>query len=216
MPDAVAVPVSALEGDNVVERSGRTPWYDGPTVLDLLETVPGADELAAIAPGGWRVPVQYVLRPQDAAISPEYREYRGYAGQVAEGTVRVGDAVVVQPSGTPHHRRRHRHGRRRQLTEAVAGTSISIRLADDVDVARGDLLSAAGDAALPVKNFHAHVAWLTERPLQLRERVLVQHGSALVQAMVVASMASSTSRCPAERSTRRSCPATSSNSTTSA
>jgi sulfate adenylyltransferase subunit 1 len=184
MPDVVAIPVSALEGDNVVERSSRTPWYDGPTVLELLETVPGADELAAIAQGGWRFPVQYVLRPQDAAVSPEYREYRGYAGQVAEGTIRVGDAVVVQPSG-------------RQTTvagidtadgpldSAPAGTSISVRLADDVDVARGDLLSAAGDAALAVKNFHAHVAWLSERPLRLRDRVLVQHGSALVQAMVI-------------------------------
>jgi sulfate adenylyltransferase subunit 1 len=184
MPDAVAVPVSALEGDNVVERSARTPWYDGPTVLDLLETIPGADELAAIATGGWRVPVQYVLRPQDAAVSPEYREYRGYAGQVAEGTVRIGDAVVVQPSG----RRTTVAGidtADGPLTEAAAGTSISVRLADDVDVARGDLLSAAGDAALPVKNFHAHVAWLTDRPLRLRERVLVQHGSALVQAMVI-------------------------------
>jgi len=184
MPDAVAVPVSALEGDNVVERSARTPWYDGPTVLDLLETVPGADELAAQATGGWRLPVQYVLRPQDAAVAPEYREYRGYAGQVAEGTVRVGDEVVVQPSG----RRTTVAGidtADGPLTEAIAGASVSIRLADDVDVARGDLLSAAGDAALAVKNFHAHVAWLTDRPLRLRERVLVQHGSALVQAMVI-------------------------------
>jgi len=184
MPDVVAIPVSALEGDNVVERSARTSWYDGPTVLELLETVPGADELAAIAQGGWRVPVQYVLRPQDAAISPEFREYRGYAGQVAEGTIRVGDAVVVQPSG----RRTTVAGidtADGPLAEAAAGASVSIRLTDDVDVARGDLLSAAGDAALAVKNFHAHVAWLAERPLRLRERVLVQHGSALVQAMVV-------------------------------
>ena len=184
MPDAVAVPVSALEGDNVVERSSRTPWYDGPTVLDLLETIPSADELAAIASGGWRVPVQYVLRPQDAAVAPEYREYRGYAGQVAEGTVRVGDAVVVQPSG----RRTTVEGidtADGPLSQAPAGASVSLRLADDIDVARGDLLSAAGDAALPVKNFVGHVAWLASRPLQLRERVLVQHGSALVQAMVV-------------------------------
>ena len=184
MPDAIAVPVSALVGDNVVERSTRTPWYNGPTVLELLESVPGADELAAIATGGWRVPVQYVLRPQEAAVSPEFTEYRGYAGQVTEGTVRVGDAVVVQPSGqrTVVAGIDTADG---PLTEAVAGTSISIRLADDVDVARGDLLSAAGDAALPVKNFVAHVAWLAQRPLRLRERVLVQHGSALVQALVV-------------------------------
>jgi sulfate adenylyltransferase subunit 1 len=184
MPDVVAIPVSALEGDNVVERSARTPWYEGPTVLELLETVPGADELAAIAQGGWRFPVQYVLRPQDAAVSPEHREYRGYAGQVAEGTIRVGDAVVVQPSG----RRTTVAGidtADGPLTSAPAGASIAVRLADDIDVARGDLLSAAGDAALAVKNFHAHVAWLSERPLRIRDRVLVQHGSSLVQAMVI-------------------------------
>jgi sulfate adenylyltransferase subunit 1 len=184
LPDVIAVPVSALAGDNVAERSSRTPWYQGPTVLDLLETLPGADELAAIASGGWRVPVQYVLRPQDAAISPEFREYRGYAGQVAEGTVRVGDEVVVQPGG----RRTTVTGidtADGPLTEAPAGTSVAVRLADDVDVARGDMLSAVGDAALPVKTFHAHVAWLADRPLRLRERVLVQHGSALVQAMVL-------------------------------
>ncbi len=184
LPDAIAVPVSALVGDNVVERSARTQWYDGPTVLDLLETLPSADDLAAAASGGWRLPVQYVLRPQDAAISPEYREYRGYAGQVTEGTVRVGDAVTVQPSGrvTTVAGIDTADG---PLTEAPAGASVALRLADDVDVARGDLLSAAGDAAIPVKNFAAHVAWLAERPLRLRDRVLVQHGSALVQAMVV-------------------------------
>ena len=184
LPDVVAIPVSALEGDNVVERSARTSWYEGPTVLEFLESVPGADELAAIAQGGWRFPVQYVLRPQDAAVSPEYREYRGYAGQVAEGTIRVGDAVVVQPSG----RRTTVAGidtADGPLTSAPAGSSVSVRLGDDVDVARGDLLSAAGDAALAVKNFHAHVAWLSERPLRVRDRVLVQHGSSLIQAMVI-------------------------------
>jgi len=184
MTDAVAVPVSALEGDNVVERSARTPWYGGPTVLELLETVPSGDDMAATASDSWRLAVQYVLRPQDAAIRPEYREYRGYAGHVAEGTVRVGDPVVVQPSGrlTTVAGIDTADG---PLTQAAAGTSVSVRLADDVDVARGDLLSSASDAARPVKNFHAHVAWLAERPLRLRERVLVQHGSALVQAMVV-------------------------------
>ena len=182
--DIFAVPVSALNGDNVVEPSVNTPWYDGPTVLHVLETVPSADAIAATTSAGWRVPVQYVLRPQDAALSPEYREYRGYAGRVAEGTVRVGDPVVVQPSGqlTTIAGIDTADG---TLAEAPAGASITVRLTDDVDVSRGDLLSAAGDAALPVKNFAAHVAWLAERPLRLRDRVLVQHGSSLVQAMVV-------------------------------
>ncbi len=195
--EVTTVPVSALLGDNVATRSQNTPWYDGPTVLDLLETLPSGDEIAAaldadgaraVASGAtpasaWRLPVQYVLRPQDAAIAPEYREYRGYAGQVAEGVVRVGDEVRVQPSG----RRSTIAGidtADGPLESARAGQSIAVRLADDVDVARGDLLSSVADAALPTKHLDAHVAWLAERPLRVRDRVLVQHGSALVQGLV--------------------------------
>lgn len=182
--EVTTVPVSALLGDNVAERSTHMDWYTGPTVLDLLETLPSADHLeVADAAAGWRFPVQYVLRPQDAALSPEYREYRGYAGQVVAGVVRVGDEVVVQPSG-----------RRTSvasidtaagpLAEARAGQSVALRLADDVDVARGDLLSSASDAALATKHVDAHIAWLAERLLRVRDRVLVQHGTALVQGMI--------------------------------
>lgn len=182
--DITTVPVSALHGDNVAVRSERTPWYTGPTVLDLLETLPSADETErAAAGGGWRLPVQYVLRPQDAALAAEHREYRGYAGQVAQGVVRVGDDVVIQPSG----RRTTVAGidtADGPLTRAQAGQSVAIRLTDDVDVARGDLLSSAADAAIAIRHLDAHVAWLADRPLRVRERVLVQHGTALVQGMV--------------------------------
>ena len=188
--DITAVPVSALLGDNIATRSPHTPWYAGPTVLDLLETLPSFDEISATAAAaspdvtlGWRLPVQYVLRPQDAAISPEYSEYRGYAGQVAEGVIRVGDEVVVQPSGT----RSTVAGidtADGPLDAAPAGSSIAVRLADDVDVARGDVLSSAADAARAIKHVDAHVAWLSERPLRVRDRVLVQHGCAVVQAIV--------------------------------
>ncbi len=188
--DITTVPVSALLGDNIAERSTNTPWYSGPTVLELLETLPGFDEISATTAAasaavtvGWRMPVQYVLRPQDAAISPEYIEYRGYAGQVAEGVVRVGDDVVVQPSGqrTTIAGIDTADG---PLDAAPAGRSVAVRLADDVDVARGDLLSSAVDAARAVKHIDAHVAWLAERPLRVRDRVLLHHGSALVQAIV--------------------------------
>ncbi len=188
--DITAVPVSALLGDNIAERSVHTPWYSGPTVLELLETLPGFDEISATTANagpdvtvGWRMPVQYVLRPQDAAISPEYIEYRGYAGQVAEGVIRVGDDVVVQPSGL----RSTIAGidtADGPLDAAPAGRSVALRLTDNVDVARGDLLSSAADAARAVKHIDAHVAWLSERPLRVRDRVLLQHGSALVQAIV--------------------------------
>jgi len=181
--EITAVPVSALEGDNVANRGDNTPWYDGPTVLDLLETLPAADAVGTDS--GWRLPVQYVIRPQDAAVAPEYREYRGYAGQVAEGIVRVGDAVVVQPSGraTTVAGIDTADG---PLAQARAGQSVTVRLADDVDIARGDLLSSAADASVPTKHLDAHIAWLSERQLNLRDRVLVQHGSALVQGMVTA------------------------------
>ena len=187
--EITAIPVSALEGDNVAERGERTPWYTGPTVLELLETVATADELDAGAGadagshGGWRLPVQFVLRPQDAAVSDAYREYRGYAGQVAEGVVRVGDPVVVLPSGrtTSIAGIDTADG---ELSEARAGQSIAVRLTDDVDVARGDVLSSASDAPIAVKHADAHIAWLAERPLRVRDRVLVQHGSALVQGIV--------------------------------
>ena len=188
--DITAVPVSALLGDNVAERSANTPWYTGPTVLDLLESLPGFDEISATTASasadvtvGWRLPVQYVLRPQDAAISPDYVEYRGYAGQVAEGIIRVGDDVVVQPSGT----RTTVAGidtADGPLDAAPAGRSVAIRLSDNVDVARGDLLSSAVDAARAVKHVDAHVAWLSERPLRVRDRVLFHHGTTLVQAIV--------------------------------
>ncbi len=182
--DITTVPVSALEGDNVAVGSERTPWYSGPTVLDLLESLPSSDDVERAADsGGWRLPVQYVLRPQDAALAPEHSEYRGYAGQVSQGVIRVGDDVVVQPSG----RRTIVAGidtADGPLAQAQAGQSVAIRLADEVDVARGDLLSSAADAAIPVKHLDAHVAWLADRPAQLRERVLVQHGTALVQGMI--------------------------------
>ncbi len=177
------VPVSALNGDNVAAAGQNTPWYTGPSVLDLLETLPAADAAEGAGDHGWRLPVQYVLRPQDAAVSPEYREYRGYAGQVAQGIIRVGDEVVVQPSG----RRTTVAGLDTAdgpLIQARAGQSVAVRLSDEVDVARGDLLSSAADAAHPTKHLDAHIAWLAERPLRVRDRVLVQHGSALVQGMV--------------------------------
>jgi sulfate adenylyltransferase subunit 1 len=182
--DTTTVPVSALDGDNVAVRSERTDWYTGPTVLDLLEALPSVDETERAAPtGGWRLPVQCVLRPQDAALAATHREYRGYAGQVAHGVIRVGDDVVVQPSGqrTTVAGIDTADG---PLASAQAGQSVAIRLGDDLDVARGDLLSSASDAAIPVKHLDAHVAWLADRPARVRERVLVQHGTALVQGII--------------------------------
>ncbi|EFW25466.1 sulfate adenylyltransferase subunit 1 [Actinomyces sp. oral taxon 171] len=172
------LPTSALLGDNIVEASASTPFYAGPTLLGLLESLPTArDE------GAFRLPVQLVIRPQGAAPAPELRDYRGYAGQIASGTVRVGDPVVALPSG-----RRSRVAGidlgERSLEEAVEGQSVTVRLSDDVDVARGDTLAAAGDAPQVLTEVTARVSWLSEEPLRPRARVLLKHGALTVQAIV--------------------------------
>lgn len=180
IPDAHAVPVSALHGDNVVERSASTPWYDGPSLLELLETLePAADPAAE----HFRLPVQAVIRPQGAARSAEHVEYRGYAGPVASGAVRVGDEVVVQPAGTRTRVVGIDLGER-SLEVAVAPQSVTLRLADDVDVSRGDVVVAA-DAVPPLtQDVEALVCWLADTPLHPGARLLVKHGARTVLAVV--------------------------------
>ena len=178
-PDAVvAVPVSALHGDNVVTRSRDTPWYDGPTLLEHLETVPvsvGADH--ADAP--LRFPVQYVIRPRTA----QHPDYRGYAGQVAAGVVRTGEEVIVLPAG-------HRTTVARidtpdgPLDRARAGQSVTLLLADELDIGRGDLIAAAHAAPTLTGELTATLCWLAERPLRRNARLLVKHGTRTVPAIV--------------------------------
>ncbi|MBO9567223.1 MAG: 50S ribosome-binding GTPase [Cellulomonas iranensis] len=176
LPEVHAVPLSALEGDNVVERSARTPWYDGPTLLELLEAVPVARD-ASTEP--LRLPVQYVIRPR----TPEHPDYRGYAGKVASGVVRVGDAVRVLPSG--------RTSRvvgidtfDGPLAAADAPRSVTVRLADDVDVARGDVLVPADEAVPTGQDLVGTVCWLTERRSVPGARVLVRIGTRTVRGLL--------------------------------
>lgn len=175
-----SVPTSALRGDNVVTRSNRTPWYDGPALLEVLELLPSADDVATEP---FRLPVQVVLRPQSAARDPRHHDYRGYAGQVAAGVVRVGDPVVVLPSGV----RSTVIGldlAGRELNEAFAPQSISLRLADDVDVARGDLIAAANDCPSTTQELDATVCWLSTQQLTAGARVLVKHTTRTVPAVL--------------------------------
>ncbi|HET8595293.1 MAG TPA: GTP-binding protein [Intrasporangium sp.] len=180
LADARAIPVSALDGDNVVERSDRTPWYDGPALLELLETLPPSSEAVS---GSFRLPVQLVIRPQGAARDEAHRDYRGYAGQVASGVVRVGDEVVVLPSGLRSTVVGIDLGER-GLQEAFAPQSVTLRLADDLDVSRGDVIVSATDAPQPVRDVEAFVCWLGDRPLQPSARLLLKHGARTVQAIV--------------------------------
>ena len=187
--DTHCIPVSATEGDNVVTRSTRTPWYDGPTVLGYLENV---DDRPLALGSELRFPVQHVVRPQSAAPAPWAArapkvdgDYRGYAGKIESGRVRVGEEVVVLPRGshavveaidTPDG----------PLEVAGAGQSVVLRLAQDVDVSRGDILAATDAPPAPVRDITATVCWLAERELHVGARVLVQHGTSVTKAIVKA------------------------------
>ncbi len=182
LPDLRTVPVSALEGDNVVDRSARTDWYDGPSLLEVLETLPVAEDPESEA---FRFPVQLTLRPQEAARDEAHREYRGYAGQIASGVVRVGDEVVVLPSG----RRTTVAGidtANGELTAAFAPMSVALRLSDDIDVARGDLVAAAAQAPEPTRDLVATVCWLSDVPLSRKSRLLLKHTTRTTRTIVSA------------------------------
>ncbi|CAM00795.1 sulfate adenylyltransferase subunit 1 [Saccharopolyspora erythraea NRRL 2338] len=172
----VTIPVSALHGDNVVEKSEQTPWYEGPALLEHLESVPVAPDPHDVP---FRMPVQYVIRPRTA----DHPDYRGYAGQVAAGVVAEGDEVVVLPAGvrtrvskvdTPDG----------AAPRAAAGRSVTVLLEDDVDISRGDLIAAADSAPTVTDEVDATVCWLAEKPLRPGARVLVKHGTRTVQAIV--------------------------------
>jgi sulfate adenylyltransferase subunit 1 len=172
-----AVPLSALLGDNVVDRSARTAWYAGPPLLELLETVqpPSTAEPAL----GWRFPVQLVVRPRTAA----HPDYRGYAGRVAAGTVAVGDRVTILPAGaTTVVAAIDTHDG--PLEQAAAGRSVVLRLADDIDVSRGDLLVGAGRPPAVTRELTATVCWLSEAPLTPGSRWRVRQATRDVRGVV--------------------------------
>ncbi|KIC69372.1 GTP-binding protein [Pseudarthrobacter phenanthrenivorans] len=192
--DLLVIPVSALDGDNVVDRSERTPWYTGPALLEVLETLPAADELESHLES-FRFPVQLVIRPQ-GALAPDavaagldveaFRDYRAYAGQITEGSVKVGDKVsVLTPGQDP--RTTTVVGidfAGASLEEAAAPQSVAIRLADEFDVARGDTIAAAGTVREASADLYAALCWLSPKPLREGQKVLVKHGTRTVQAMV--------------------------------
>jgi sulfate adenylyltransferase subunit 1 (EFTu-like GTPase family) len=166
--DPQPIPVSALLGDNVVEPTDAMPWYAGPTLLEHLESV---DLTVDRNLEDRRFPVQWVIRPN--------YEYRGYAGQVASGIWRAGDEVVVLPSGL-----RSRVAGIDGADVAVAGTSVTIRLEDDVDVSRGDLLADPERPPVAARGLTARLCWMSERPLEARARLLVKHTTRTVPARV--------------------------------
>jgi sulfate adenylyltransferase large subunit len=176
IPDPIAIPMSALRGDNVVDRSGDMDWYEGPTLLEHLEAV----EIAAdrnVRDG--RFPVQWVIRP----MSDEHHDYRGYAGQIASGAWRAGDEVVVLPSGraTRVSAVETHDG---PLDVAIPPMSVVIRLGDNIDIGRGDMIAHAVGAPTPARQIEATVCWMSERPLAVGARVAVKHTTRSVRAII--------------------------------
>ncbi|MFF8911582.1 sulfate adenylyltransferase subunit 1 [Streptomyces olivaceoviridis] len=176
VPGITAIPISALAGDNVVESSAHMDWYGGPTVLEHLETVPVTHDPTACAA---RFPVQYVIRPQ----TPEHPDYRGCAGQIASGMLRVGDAVTVWPSGRATTISAI-DALGRPVDTAWAPQSVTVLLADDLDVSRGDLITPSATAPAVTQDIRATVCHLHERPLRVGDRVLLKHGTRTVRAVV--------------------------------
>ena len=169
--DLTAIPISALHGDNVVDRSERTPWYEGPSLLYHLEHVHIASDRNLIDA---RLPVQYVIRVPD---------HRGYAGQIAGGVFKVGDHVKVLPSGrettitaisTPEG----------PVQEAFPPLSVSVELADEIDISRGDMICRAHNHPTPTQELEAMVAWLHDTPMQSRGRYAIKHTTRSARAIV--------------------------------
>jgi sulfate adenylyltransferase large subunit len=174
--DLVVIPISALHGDNVVERSGLMSWYDGPTLLEHLETVEIAGDRNL---DERRFPVQWVIRP----MADEWHDYRGYAGQIASGMWRAGDDVVVLPSG---RRSRVASVETAEGPLVLGGPpmSVTIRLEDDLDVGRGDLLADPETPPIAARELEARVCWMSERPLEPRARLAIKAGTRWSRAVV--------------------------------
>ncbi|MEX2254061.1 MAG: GTP-binding protein [Acidimicrobiia bacterium] len=174
--DLAFIPVSALHGDNVVSHSPHTPWYEGPTLLHHLEHVYiGSDRNLIDA----RFPVQYVIRP----MSHDHHDYRGYAGQVASGIFRPGDEIVVLPSGfTTTIASIDQYGG--PIPEARPPSSVSIRLADDLDISRGDMIARPNNAPVVTQDVDAMICWFSERPLTEGSVYAIKHTTRTARAKV--------------------------------
>jgi sulfate adenylyltransferase large subunit len=179
--EITCIPISALNGDNVVERSQLMPWYDGPVLLELLEQVEVAYDHPHEKPA--RFPVQWVIRPANGAAGDGSSDYRGYSGQLASGALRRGDEVAVLPGG----------GRTRiaaidtydgELEEAMAPMSLTLRLEDELDVSRGEMICIPEQEPLVTQELDADVCWMAEEPLRAGSRYRIKHTSRSATAIV--------------------------------
>jgi bifunctional enzyme CysN/CysC len=176
-PDLAVIPISALHGDNVVTRSAHMPWYEGPSLLHHLEHVHIASDRNLV---DVRFPVQYVIRPQSSTV----RDYRGYAGQVASGVLKRGDEVMVLPSGfTTTIASIDTAGG--EVAEAYPPMSVTVRLTDELDVSRGDMICRPHNAPAVAQNLDAMICWMDEtKPLVVGGRYAVKHTTRTARAVV--------------------------------
>lgn len=172
IPELLSIPVSALEGDNVVARSERTPWYQGPSLLEHLESVPAAVQSPK---AGFRLPVQYVIRPN--------QDFRGFAGQIASGTVRVGDPILLLPSGNVSKVKAITtfDG---DLDEASAPFSVTVSLDQEFDVSRGDMLASVDAPPQATRSFRASLVWMNAEALDPAKTYLLKHTARTVKARI--------------------------------
>jgi bifunctional enzyme CysN/CysC len=176
-PDLTVIPISALNGDNIASRSDKSPWYEGPSLLHHLEHVHIASDRNLV---DVRFPVQYVIRPQSTTVT----DYRGYAGQVASGVLKPGDEVMVLPSG---------------FTSTIAGIdtadgpvdqafppmSVTVRLADELDISRGDMICRPHNAPAVAQDVEAMICWMDEsQPLRVGSKYTIKHTTRTARAVV--------------------------------
>ncbi len=174
--DISFLPISALNGDNVVDKSENMPWYQGPTLLYHLETVYVGNQENHVQA---RFPVQWVIRPQ----SDEWHDFRGYAGRVAGGVFKPGDDVTIQPSGfTTKIKAIHADGK--EIEEAFSPLSVAITLEDEIDISRGDMIVKANNPPEVGQDINAMICWFSDTPLKQRGKYIVRHTSREVKALV--------------------------------
>jgi len=176
IPDLTFFPICALEGDNVVERSQNMPWYRGAPLLVHLEEIHIASDRNLV---DTRFPVQYVVRPH----SDDHHDYRGYAGQVAGGFLRPGDDVVVLPSGLTS-RIASVDTLDGPVAEAFPPMSVTVRLTDDLDISRGDMICRPHNQPETGQDIDAMICWMTDRPLAANGRYVIKHTTRTARAIV--------------------------------
>lgn len=163
------IPLSSLYGENVVEKSVKMDWYEGASLLSIFERIPPQGDLFKDAPA--RLPIQYVIRPK----TEQYHDYRGYAGRIVSGTLRVGDEVIAYPSGKTSTIATIEK-MEEQKDSATAGESVVVTLTDDIDISRGNMLVRKGEEISGKKELQANICWLDEEPLRAGKTYLLQHG----------------------------------------